>query len=253
MVTGEQEANPLGKADNPLLLSRDEVNQLADEIAEASAYIDAATHRLLTGIRRFDEAEGWGTQGALSCAHWLSWRVGLGLGVAREKVRVARRLGELTLVDQALSRGEISYSKVRAITRVATAKSEATLLEMARGSTAAQLEKICRLYRRVGKDQADDVESADNRRWLYAQRSDDGMVRIAASLHPDEAARVLAAVDVSAETSSKRGIDRADGLVALAEAALDGGGERPIVEATVRVDVDAATLTGALEDGGGVS
>ena len=179
--------------------------------------------------------------------------MGLGLGVAREKVRVARRLGELTPVDQALSRGEISYSKVRAITRVATAKSEATLLEMARGSTAAQLEKICRLYRRVGKDQADDVESADNRRWLYAQRSDDGMVRIAASLHPDEAARVLAAVDVSAETSSKRGIDRADGLVALAEATLDGGGERPIVEATVRVDVDAATLTGALEDGGGVS
>ena len=49
MVSGEQKANPLGKADNPLLLSRDEVNQLADEIAEASAYIDAATHRLLTG------------------------------------------------------------------------------------------------------------------------------------------------------------------------------------------------------------
>jgi hypothetical protein len=122
------------------LLSRDQVNQLADEIAEASAYIDAATHRLLTGIRRFDEAEGWGTQGALSCAHWLSWRVGLGLGVAREKVRVARRLGELALVDQALSRGEVSYSKVRAITRVATADHEATLLEMARCSTAAQLE-----------------------------------------------------------------------------------------------------------------
>jgi hypothetical protein len=79
------------------------------------------------------------------------------------------------------------------------------------------------------------------------------MVRITASLHPDEAARVLSAVDSCAETSSKSGLDRADGLVALAEAALDGGGDRPVVEATVRVDVDAATLTGELEEGGGIS
>jgi hypothetical protein len=72
-----------------------EVDRLADEIAELSAHLDAATHRLLELIRRFDTGSGWYTQGCLSCAQWLSCRVGLDLCAAREKVRVARALGDL--------------------------------------------------------------------------------------------------------------------------------------------------------------
>jgi hypothetical protein len=66
--------------------------ELGEEIAETAAMIDAATHRLLTMLREFDRVGGWFTAGALSCAHWLSWRVGMDLGAAREKVRVARAL-----------------------------------------------------------------------------------------------------------------------------------------------------------------
>jgi hypothetical protein len=116
-----------------------EVNRLADEIAELSAHIDAATHRFLTLIARFDELEGWGEHGARTCAHWLSWRVGLELGAAREHVRVARALRELPQIDDALRNGRVSYSKVRALTRVATPESEGHLLAMARASTASQL------------------------------------------------------------------------------------------------------------------
>ena len=74
-------------------LTREQVDQLADSIAVLAARIDAATHQLLTYIRRFDEHKGWARQGAKSCAHWLSWRIGVELPAAREKVRAARALG----------------------------------------------------------------------------------------------------------------------------------------------------------------
>jgi len=74
--------------------------------------INAATHEQLTALRELDQAFGWKRHGALSCAHWLSWRVGMPMGPARERVRVATKLGELPLIDQPLQRGELSYSKL---------------------------------------------------------------------------------------------------------------------------------------------
>lgn len=237
----------------PRRLSREQVDLLADEIAETSAQIDAATHTLLTKIREFDAAEGWGIQGALSCAHWLTWRAGIGRAAAREQVRVARRLGDLPLIDEALRKGEVSYSKVRAMTRVATADNEAVLLEMARCSTAAQLEKICRLYRQVANAENSDPEIERTRRWVRVRGAEDGMVRVTASLHPDEAARFVKAIDVSAEAPREEA--RADGLMALVDASLDDEAQsgRPAVDATIKVEVDADTLEGTFEDGTGVS
>jgi hypothetical protein len=100
---------------------------LGDAIAEPSAHVEAATARLLDLIREFDARGGWNT-GFRSCAAWLSWRVGLDAGAAREKVRVARALGTLPLLAQALARGALSYAKVRALTRVATPETEERLL-----------------------------------------------------------------------------------------------------------------------------
>src|SRR6187401_2326079 len=116
-------------------LSMEEIAALGEAIAETAAIIDVATHRFLSQLRAFDEVDGWHRAGALSCAHWLSWRVGMDLGAAREKVRVARALEGLPVIDEALRGGEISYSKVRAMTRVATVKNEEALLDMARGTT----------------------------------------------------------------------------------------------------------------------
>src|SRR5437899_7620274 len=94
-----------------------ELERLGDQIAEMSAHLDAATARLLDLIREFDDRGGWGN-GFRSCAHWLTWRIGLDQGAARERVRVARALGSLPRLARALARGELSYSKVRALTRV---------------------------------------------------------------------------------------------------------------------------------------
>src|SRR5580765_8379350 len=103
------------------------IDQLGDEIAELSAHLDVATARLLDLIREFDAREGWNT-GFSSCATWLSWRVGLAPGAAREHVRVARALGALPRLAQALARGEVSYSNVRELKRVATPETEERLL-----------------------------------------------------------------------------------------------------------------------------
>ena len=237
-------------------LSNADVLALGEAIAETAALIDAATHRFLTQLREFDAAEGWWRAEALSCAHWLSWRVGMGPGAAREKVRVARRLADLPLIDEALAAGEVSYSKVRAMTRVATSENEADLLNMARNTTAAQLERICRLTRQVQKLSAEEARAADDeRRYVSTRTTEDGMVSIQLRLHPDEAARVMKALEVCAE-----GGRLVDGAVAMADAALGAGSAagvdppgpvRPHVEAVIHVSAEA--LGGHTNSGDGLS
>jgi hypothetical protein len=138
-----------------------DVEALGERIAELSAQIQAATYHLLVMIREFDERGGWG-EGFRSCAHWLNWRTGLDLGAAREKVRVARALGGLPLISASMKKGGISYSKVRAMTRVATAANEAELLDFARAGTAGHVERLVRAWRRV--DRIEEMEHASRSR-----------------------------------------------------------------------------------------
>ena len=93
---------------------------LGKEITELYGYINAATAQLLTMIREFDQKNLWHLEGICSCAHWLNWKCGIGMNAAREKVRVANALGDLPKISASFASGEISYSKVRAMTRVAT-------------------------------------------------------------------------------------------------------------------------------------
>jgi hypothetical protein len=172
---------------------------LGEQIAEEAAHFDAAMHRILTHIREFDAGSGWGHAGAQSCAHWLSWRVGWTLGTGREHVRVARRLGELPRVDEALRQGKLSYAKVRAITRVATAATEELLLADALLTTGAQLEKICRKLRAVQRLSDANAREVDEERKVTRRDLDDGLVRIEATLRPEEAAIVMAAIEQQAK------------------------------------------------------
>src|SRR5215510_11601418 len=126
-----------------------ELEQLGEQIAEQAAHLDAAMHRLLADLRAFDARGGWHAQGMASCAHWLSWRVGWDLVTARDHVRVARKLAEFPSIDDALRRGEVSYSKVRAMLRAATPENETLLLEYAKLMTASQLEKLAGKYKLV--------------------------------------------------------------------------------------------------------
>ena len=178
----------------------DNPQELIDEIADLSAHLDAATHRLLELIRRFDQAGIWADQGALSCAHWLTWRLGWDPGTAREHVRVAGALGRLPLVDAALRSGALSYAKVRAVTRVANAENEQKLLDMALLATGAQLERLCRGYRSVVEREGQVItpERSVSRRLLAS-----GMVKLELVLEPDEADLILRAVDRAREVHAE--------------------------------------------------
>ena len=239
-----------------------ELDRLGDEIAELSAHLDAATAHLLALIREFDARGGWNT-GFTSCAAWLGWRVGLDLGAARERVRVARALGTLPLLAQALARGELSYAKVRALTRVATPETEARLLAVGRAGTAMHVERIVRGWRRVDrKAEAREAAQRHRSRALYVHHDEDGMVVVRGRLEPEVGALFLKALAAARETLYQRrragqappatrtdepptlGQQQADALALVAESALhqelDPGapGERY----QVVVHVDAAVL-----------
>ncbi len=258
-----------------------QLDRLGDEIAELSAHLDAATARLLTLIGEFDARGGWNT-GFRSCAEWLAWRVGLDPGAARERVRVARALPDLPVIGAAFARGELSFSQVRALTRVATAETEARLLAVGRAGTASHVERIVRSWRRVDR-QAEARETARQHagRFLQVYQDEDGTFVLRGRLTPevgallvralDAASDVLYARDRSGRSSAPeesalrppaRGPRRADALALLAETALhhelDPGAPGERYQVVVHVDHDvlvdsAEPGQSALEEGGHVS
>src|SRR5512140_1052041 len=211
-----------------------ELERLGERIAEQAAHLDAAMYRFLTDLREFDERGGWHVQGASSCAHWLSWRVGCDPVTGRERVRVARKLGEFAVIGDALRRGEISYSKVRALVRVATPENEVLLLDHARLMTASQLEKLCRKYALVQRHCQDPHPLGDaQRRSVRRRDTEDGMVKIEAVLHPEEAELVWtmlnhAATHLARESASPTSDDSAE---ARAATQVSGGAVIPLLGA----------------------
>ena len=202
---------------------------LEDSITTLAANIAAATWQLLMLIAEFDRREVWGKHGLHSCAHWLNWKWGIALGAAREKVRVARALEHLPLISAAFAAGVVSYSKVRAMTRVATPENEDTLLMIARHGTAMHVEQTVRAYRQVQRieetEKANGAHQARHLDWYY---DDDGMLVIQARLPTETGAMLLKALAAAA-----------DDLVA--DDVPTGQIKEPLVDA----DVPAGTSPGA--------
>ena len=248
-----------------------DLDRIGDEIADLSAHLDAATARLLDLIREFDARGGW-SNGFRSCAAWLSWRVGFAPGAAREHVRVARALGTLPLLTKALARGELSYAKVRELTRVATPETEEQLLAVGRAGTAEHVERIVRGWRRVdAKFEAQEAARQHAGRALHVYQDEDGAVKIRGRLTAEVGAVLVKALDAAREALYQQRRDegpegdaptmaqqQADALALLAEAALHHGidpgtpGERyqvvVHVDATVLADADQPGQS-QLEDG----
>ena len=188
-------AHPLVTSDDVTTMDDD---TLAGAVSTLAAHIHAATSRLLTLIAELDRREVWAAQGALSCAHWLSWACGIDTHTAREKVRVARALTHLPLLSGALARGELGYSKVRALTRIATAGNEADLLDIALHGTAQHVETFVRLHRRAKR--AEETAQADaqhQNRGLTFWHEDDGTVVLHGRFPPEMGARILSALDAA--------------------------------------------------------
>jgi len=242
----------------PIATCTRSLEAIEDEIAELASHMAVAEYRLLCAIRQFDEQSGYYYRGAKSTAHWLCWRIGLGLNAAREKVRVARALAELPKVSDSLRRGRISYSKVRALTRIATPGTEDQLLNIAEHGTASHIEKVVRLYRGVERcAQADKAMVQHHNRNVSVIYDEDGMLVLRATLPPEEGAKVVAALDAAMDVLSRatdakapgagtRAFNqrRADALVRMAESALcvDAASPSRAERFQVVVHVDAESL-----------
>lgn len=241
----------------------DALEELDDQIATLAAHIHAATHRLLTLIAEFDRRRGWELGGHRSCAHWLSYRTGIDMGAAREKVRAARALEELPETSASMARGELSFSKVRALTRVATSENEGDLVELARGTTAAQLERMVRAFNRGTRQEEADLDRIRHERRCFSVFPDeDGMYVVNGRLPAEVGALLMRAVEAASDAlfreeagadSDKRAAQRrADALGLLAERAMAAGFENGPVSGTraaryqVVLHVEPETLEGPI-------
>jgi hypothetical protein len=248
------------------------LERLEADICEGAAHLFAGMARWLSKVAEFDRRKGYERWECRSAAFWLNWHCGISIRTAQEQVRVARALEEFSAVAGAFGRGELSYSKVRAITRVATPATEAQLLEWAPVTTAAQLERIAAGQRKVRSTDAEEVHKARHVSALY---DDDGALVGTFRLDPDEGAAFLAALtlgkdrlraegrgekrsaerfcedDCSAEPI-RPGVSNADALALMVETMLGADHATDISRherTLVMLHVDAVTGDAHLHDG----
>jgi hypothetical protein len=233
--------------------------ELEAQITELAGHLNAANYRWLTLIGQFDRRNGWADGKLPSCAHWLNFKCGLNLGAARERVRVAHALEGLPKIAASMARGELSYSKVRALTRVACQATEESFLMIALHGTAYHVERLVRGYRR-----AQDAEQLSREAQQHTHRSvrywfaEDGSLILKARLPALAGALLIEALDaalervpdheISAEQEEECTLSfehrRADALAAVAESYLAGSdtASHTADRFQVVVHVDAQTL-----------
>ncbi len=231
---------------DPATLSMDELDE---ELATWASHLTAGMCRWLDLVAEVHR-RGIGVDvcGG-TCAGWLAWRCGLAPRAAREHLRVARRLRELPVIHATFARGQLSYAKVRALTRVAEPETERELIELASVLTAAELERALRAYRRVTAAEAAELHE---QAYVNVWWDDDGSLQIRGRLAPEDGAVVAEALEAVRARLREEARGSAepprltDALVALA------GGRSEQVQVVVHVDADAlASDHGAcvVEDG----
>lgn len=220
------------------------LDNLEARITEVCDHINAAAFRFLELVAEFDRTQGWARHGLANCAQWLNWQCGIGACAAREKVRVAPALESLPKISDAFREGQVSYSKVRAMTRAATAENEETLLNIALHGTASHVERTVRKFRRVKREmERYRAEHAHQSRYVRCWHDDDGFWCMHARLAPEVGVLVAQAIEVAMaeEREPEESIARVDESAA---------GEKKPVEQAAAV---SAETNGASEGAEAVS
>jgi hypothetical protein len=209
-----------------------------DRVVVLYAEITAASREFLRALAESDRHGDWAEEGFASCADWLAWRIGITRHTASEKVRVARALESLPLISEAMSKGELSFSKVRALTRVADAESEIELLAFARAESAASVERLVAGWKTLDRAGEEKAERLRHRMRRFSVFPDgEGMYVVRGTVTPEVAAVLMRAIEAAgdalfATTATDERPEpaqrRADALGLLAERALAAGfgGER---------------------------
>jgi hypothetical protein len=242
------------------------LDELEAEITTLAGHLNAGEYRWLTLVAEFDERNGWVDGACHSCAHWINWKCGMSLSAARERVRVAHALEKLPKISAAMARGALSYSKARAVTRVAEAATEDYFLMLALHGTANHVDRLVSGFRRAREAEELSREARQQAgrcvSWII---DDDGSYVLKARLPAEVGALFVKALDAAAEEISTpktpaevrvnappadpieqptRTARRADAVGALAETFLEHGGHalKGSERHQIVVHVDAETL-----------
>jgi hypothetical protein len=202
------------------------IDDLDKAIVSLAARISSATYELLVLVRQFDERAGWVKWGFENCTDWLHWRCDLGMSAAREKVRVAHAMKILPAIATAFATGELSYSKVRPLTRAARPDNERMLLDFALKTTAARVEERCRELRCGTVDSISEEHRAYAGRSLRIHRDrEHGTITFTAELPIETGGLLEKAIDHARDSTASENPDlvderwaaqQADGLVTKA-------------------------------------
>jgi hypothetical protein len=219
--------------------------RLEAEATTLAAHIAAASARFLEVVAELERRRSWESWEARSMAHWVSWQCGLGMRAAREHVRVAVALRDLPEARAAFARGELSFSKVRALTRFATPEQDREDVELERQTTAAQLERIANTYRAACRNaDPDPVRAAMDASFVSSASNRDGVTTTITLSVPNEvAARTLAAIEAEMEQipyddAVPARHRRVLAFAAVIDAYSEPQAERSAVELSVHVDVE---------------
>lgn len=182
--------------------------QLEAEVIAWAGRQAALTCGWLLRIAELDRRNAWARYERRSMADWLSWRCGIDEVTARQQLRVGHALLQLPATREAFARGELSYSKVRGLVKVATAETEAELVAFARETTAAQLDRALAKTRQAAQRAEERAAARPARKAeLSVFRDDDGGVELRGYLPPEQAAMFLHGMDVAAKEAAKVGAD----------------------------------------------
>ncbi len=219
----------------------DDPAELRSAVTRMAAHINLADWRFVKLIAAMDRTRGWREGGYCNLGNWLDHRCGLGPCASRERIRIGRALAKLPSIDTAFRDGAISYSKVRAITRVATSHTEAMLLAIAEGSSAAQLESLVRTYERIGESDRGRASSEQRRglSWYY----EDGMLIMTAAVPAERGALVIEALQQVIDGRKDESKARCASLLGATypgETAADEGSDGAAAEGAGGIDGEGA-------------
>jgi hypothetical protein len=259
------------------------VDELDAEIVRLARQMNIDCYRMLVLVRELDDRFGWKKWGHKSCAEWLAWRCGITQSTAREKVRTAHALRGLPAIAAAFAEGRLTYSKVRALTRVANGGDEDLLLGFALNVDVRQLEERCRQIRNVAPESTHHARRAWGNRSLTVWRDDGrGLMRFTVEVPVEAGELICRALDcavaagevtIDVDPAAFEPVDadaaavestctswraqQADAFVAIAKSYLDGGhgheGGLTADRYQVVVHVDGKALTGGAQAATGVT
>jgi len=245
------------------LITRRSLDQLETDIISLSSHINSMEYEFLVLLREFDLRQGWKPYLFNNCAEWLNMKCGIAPGTAREKLRVANALFDLPQTSTAFQKGDLSYSKARALSRIATSTTEEHLLDFALKTTAASVDRHCMELRNVQRHTStQDANRLHHNRYLSCSPHSDGSVTLSVELPKETAALVMKALEMAVPQLEARDVyeseeenapcdllkQQADALVELARSYLAGGNDNKSCTADhyqVTVHVDENALRGA--------